>query len=52
VSSQEIAKRVLTLFVDGEAEKERALTAAASLMRHSEDGGWWPFVWEARLLPN
>lgn len=45
--SQEIAKRSLTLFAKGKAEKERALIAAASLMGHSEDGGWWPFVWEA-----
>jgi len=45
--SQEIAKRFLTLFAEGKAEKERALHATASLMRHSKDGGWWPFVWAA-----
>jgi hypothetical protein len=45
--SQETAKRVLTSFAEGEAEKERALLAAASLMRTSEDGSWWSFVWKA-----
>jgi hypothetical protein len=46
-ATQEIAESVLTSFVLGEAEKERALPAGASLMRHGEGEEWWSFVWAA-----
>ncbi len=46
-TTQEIAQNTLTAFVAGEAEKERALLAAASLMRHGRGADWWIFVWKA-----
>jgi hypothetical protein len=46
-ATQEIAESVLTSFVAGEAEKERALLAGASLLRHGEGDDWWSFVWAA-----
>jgi hypothetical protein len=42
-----IAESVLASFVAGESEKERALLAGASLMRHGEGDEWWSFVWAA-----
>lgn len=45
--TQEIAQKVLTAFIADEAEKERALLAAASLMRQGKGADWWSFVWEA-----
>lgn len=45
--TQEIAQSVLNSFVADEVEKECALLAAASLMRHSEGEDWWSFVWKA-----
>ena len=45
--TQEIAQSVLTSFVAGETEKERALIAGASLMRHAEGSDWWSFIWKA-----
>jgi hypothetical protein len=46
-ATQKIAQSVLTSFVAGEVEKDRALLAAASLMRHGEGEDWWSFVWKA-----
>ena len=45
--TQEIAQHILTAFIAGEAEMERALFAAASLMRHARSADWWNFVWRA-----
>jgi hypothetical protein len=45
--TQEIAQNILTAFVAGEAEKELALLATASLMRHARGADWWNFVWQA-----
>ncbi len=45
--AQEVAQNILTAFVAGETEKDRALLAAASLMRHAPGAAkWWRFVWQ------
>jgi len=46
-ATRKIAESVLSQFVQGETEEERALHAAASLIRHAEGNEWWPFVWSA-----
>ena len=45
--TQEIAENILTAFTAGEVERERALLAAANLMRHARGADWWNFVWQA-----
>jgi hypothetical protein len=46
-AAEPIAGTVLGQFVDGQADKDRALLAAASLMRHAEISVWWPIIWGA-----
>ena len=45
--TQEIAQNVLILFLESKTEKERALLAASSLMRHGKGEEWWSLVWKA-----
>jgi hypothetical protein len=47
IATRSVTQSALSLFIDGQCERERALCAAASLMRHAEGNDWWPFVWNA-----
>ncbi len=47
IATRSLAQSVLSLFIEGRCESERALQAAGSLVRHAEGKDWWPLVWNA-----
>lgn len=44
-ATQHYAESVVDSFLNGVGERDRALVASASLMRHGEGNDWWRLIW-------